>query len=439
MVLSQHNITGRLKGSERSFILNPLARSADLLSPEKARELASGVFSNPQELSEKGYLVEPQEESRRYRKAYLDFLDSRDRGQTQLFFVPWYSCNFSCPYCYQEGYAPHSGTLGDDVVAAFFGYIEKEFAGKNAYVTLFGGEPLLPGEAARKSIRKFLQESAQRKLAVAVVTNGYSLSEYLDTLQLASIREIQVTLDGVGAVHDRRRPLRGGQSTFGPIVEGISKALERGFPINLRVVLDKENIDSLPELARFARDRGWTGNPLFKTQLGRNYELHTCQTNSTRLYGRVELYEKIFDLVGEHPEILQFHRPAFSLAKFLWENGELPEPLFDSCPGCKTEWAFDFTGRIYSCTATVGKQGEELGTFYPRVSRREDLIDEWQQRDVTAIPACRGCSLQLACGGGCAAVAKNREGRIDAPDCRPVRELLAMGMSLYFGHDDAGT
>ena len=72
-------------------------------------------------------------------------------------------------------------------------------------------------------------------------------------------------------------------------------------------------------------------------------------------------------LIRQHPAILQFHKPAYSVSKFLFENGELPDPLFDSCPGCKTEWAFDYTGRIYSCTATVGKPGEELGTFYPEV------------------------------------------------------------------------
>ena len=109
--------------------------------------------------------------------------------------------------------------------------------------------------------------------------------------------------------------------------------------------------------------------------------------------------------------------------------------MFDSCPGCKTEWAFDYAGRIYSCTATVGKVGDELGTFYPQVSRRDDLIEEWQQRDVTSIPECRTCNLQLACGGGCAAVARNREGRLNAPDCRPVKELLEMGLSLYFGKE----
>ncbi|HTP57924.1 MAG TPA: SPASM domain-containing protein, partial [Spirochaetia bacterium] len=177
-------------------------------------------------------------------------------------------------------------------------------------------------------------------------------------------------------------------------------------------------------------------SPIFKTQLGRNYELHTCQADSGRLFSRVELYEKLLEMIAKHPEILELHKPAFSLSKFLWENGELPTPLFDSCPGCKTEWAFDFTGRIYACTATVGKEGEELGTFHPLVGRREGLIREWQERDVTSIAQCRDCSLQLACGGGCAAVARNHAGNLRAPDCRPVKELLEMGMSLYFGKEE---
>lgn len=437
MQFSRHNIVGRLQGTDGSFIINPLTRSADLLDPETAREIGQGIFRDEQGLAKRGYLSEPAEELRLFRSAYLDFLDRRDSSEVQLFFAPWYACNFACPYCYQEGYAHEAGGLTSHVIDAFFDYLGREFAGRRTYVTLFGGEPLLPGRAARQSIEHFLTRAAHQGLSVAVVTNGYTLTDYLGILEKASIREIQVTLDGVGAVHDSRRPLQGGGPTFEQIVKGIDGALQRGFPVNLRVVLDRENIDSLPDLARFAAERGWTGDPKFKTQLGRNYELHTCQSEPGRLYNRVELYQRIFSMAQQHPELLEFHRPAFSLARFLWENGELPDPLFDACPGCKSEWAFDYTGRIYSCTATVGKIGEELGTFYPEVSRDKARIEEWQSRDVTTIPGCRDCAQQLACGGGCAAVAKNRDGTLLAPDCRPVKELLEMGMSLYFKEGEA--
>ncbi len=103
------------------------------------------------------------------------------------------------------------------------------------------------------------------------------------------------------------------------------------------------------------------------------------------LFDRVSLYETVYDLIKQYPYIPEFYKPAYSVAKFISENGELPDPLFDACPACKTEWAFDYTGQIYSCTATVGKADESLGTFYPAVSRKDDIIEVWEKRDVTSI------------------------------------------------------
>ena len=137
-------------------------------------------------------------------------------------------------------------------------------------------------------------------------------------------------------------------------------------------------------------------------------------------------------MIKTQPEILAFHRPGFSAARFLKDNDQLPPPLFDACPGCKTEWAFDYRGHIYSCTATVGKKGEELGQFYPQVKLDHEKIISWQKRDVISIEECTNCNLQLLCGGGCAAVAKNKKGCISAADCRPVDQLLGMGIATYF-------
>ena len=59
------------------------------------------------------------------------------------------------------------------------------------------------------------------------------------------------------------------------------------------------------------------------------------------------------------------------------------------------------------------------------------MIDVWEKRDVTAIAECFTCSMQLACGGGCGSVAKNRTGNVCTTDCRPVKELLELGFSAY--------
>jgi uncharacterized protein len=435
MELSEHNIVSRIHNSNAYFIVNALSGHADVLTPEESRRLLNREVLNDPEYIEKGYVVDPVVEKKQFRHKYLDFIDARETDEIQIFYVPTYACNFNCAYCYQEGYAQH-GRDHTDVTNAFFEYVLQNFNSRRKYITLFGGEPLLPGALNTKFLEDFIEKCNRHQLDLAVVTNGYTLEEYLPLLAKASIREIQVTLDGTEIVHDSRRPLKNGTGTFASIVRGIDLALEKEIPINLRVVLDRDNINNLPELAQFAIEKGWTGSPFFKTQLGRNYELHYCQSQQSKLYSRIDLYKDLYSLILQHPPILEFHTPAFSLSKFLFERGELPEPLYDACPGAKTEWAFDFSGKIYSCTATVGKPGEELGTFFPVVKLNEALVATWQQRDVLSIKACGICNLRLACGGGCASVAFNRENDLHAPDCRPVKELLELGLSLYSGEPD---
>jgi uncharacterized protein len=433
MELSKHNIFSSIHLSEEYFIVNMLSGNADILSSAEAQRVMGNEVINDPEYIEKGYVVDPAEEAKLFRKKYLDFLDTRDNDEIQIFYVPSYACNFSCSYCYQEGYGSGENEHGPEVTFAFFSYLKDNFQNRKKYITLFGGEPLPGSENNRKFLESFIAECNKLNLDLAVVTNGYHLASYVPLLSKAHIRELQVTLDGPESVHNHRRPLKGGKETFSAISKGIDTALSAGLPVNLRVVLDRENIGSLPELARYAADKGWTQSPIFKTQLGRNYELHYCQSQQSKLYSRIDLYKDIYDLIQEHPVILDFHKPAYSVSKFLFENGELPAPLFDSCPGCKTEWAFDFTGRIYSCTANVGKPGEELGTFFPKAALDRNRVENWQERDVLSIRACSNCNLQLACGGGCAAVACNRDKDLHSPDCRPVQELLELGISLYSG------
>jgi uncharacterized protein len=431
MELSQHNIFSVIHHSDEYFIVNILSGNADILNPSEAKRFLAKEVIADQPYIDKGYVVDRKEEDRQFRLKYLDFLDARENDEVQIFYVPSYSCNFNCSYCYQDGYMQNCIENEPEITGAFFRYIREHFQNQRKYVTLFGGEPLLDGINHRKSVERFITGCADNNLDLAIVTNGYYLESYVPLLSSHRIREIQVTLDGPEFIHNQRRPLRNGSGTFSSIVKGIDTALAAGLPVNLRAVLDRDNINSLPELARFAIGRGWTSSQDFKTQLGRNYELHYCQSQQSRLYSRIDLYKDLYNLILDHPEILEFHKPAYSVSKFLFENGELPEPLFDSCPGCKTEWAFDFTGKIYSCTATVGKPGEELGTFYPQVELNSELIEKWQQRDVLTIKACANCSMRLACGGGCASVAYNREKELHAPDCRPVKELLELGISLY--------
>jgi len=430
---SQHNIISTLEEGKEHLIVNILSGNADIISDEELESLKDNHTGDyPFDFIQKGYVCNPAEEDLSYRLKYIEFLEERDNEEVQIFFVPTYSCNFTCSYCYQSEYPSQQQSLSPEIIDAFFAFVKDKFSDRKKYITLFGGEPLLAAPKHKKSIEYFIEATKRENIDIAIVTNGYLLHEYLPLFDSSFVREIQITLDGTEDIHNQRRRLKNNSPTFNNIVNNIDACLARNISVNLRMVVDKENIDNLPDLADMAIEKGWTKHPLFKTQIGRNYELHYCQNGHSKLFDRLSLYQHLLKILKEHPQVLEFHKPAFSVMKFLAENGNLPNALFDACPACKSEWAMDFTGSIYSCTATVGKPGEKLGTFYPDVTLDDEKIKTWEQRDVLHIEQCKSCNLQLVCGGGCGSIAQNTHGSILAPDCRPIDGLNALGAKAYF-------
>ena len=143
MELSKHNIISKVHQSDDYFIVNLLSGNADLITEEEAQQILETNRSDTQDLIDKGYLVDPVEEGKLFRRKYLDFLDARETDEIQLFYAPTYACNFSCSYCYQEGYQPEASGDRFRVAEAFFNYISDNFSNRKKYITLFGGEPLL--------------------------------------------------------------------------------------------------------------------------------------------------------------------------------------------------------------------------------------------------------------------------------------------------------
>ncbi len=87
------------------------------------------------------------------------------------------------------------------------------------------------------------------------------------------------------------------------------------------MVIDKENIENLAGLSRFAIDRGWTKSPFFKTQIGRNYELHFCNSTPEKLFDRATLYKHLYELLKVHPYIAEFINLLFQLQIYLRKRG----------------------------------------------------------------------------------------------------------------------
>ena len=446
MRLSRAIIFAPVSRSDQVLLVQPLTGQAALVgreSTEALRALEHGgplPSDTPEETLRAGrFVVDSDDEDRALRgEAYAEYLDEVAKTPTQLLVVPSFGCNLACTYCYQELFDPASGGLmAPEVVEGFFAYLDRHHLAEDPrpYITLFGGEPLRDTPANHDRIQRFLDGARARTLEVALVTNGYDLESFLPRIAAGPVKEMQVTLDGPPAVHDRRRPHAGGGATFARIAAGIDALVEAQVPVNLRVVVDRENLPALPALARLASERGWLDLPgsRFKTQIGRNYELFGCASRQRRedLFDRVDLWAGFVELAERHEEVRRFHRPRFHGMGHLAETGELPAPNFDACPATKKEWAFAPDGGLYGCTATVGNPKHRLGSFFPEPVRDEAAISRWRERSTVTIPACGSCSLAPVCGGGCGALAFEREGTPLAADCRPVPELYSLGVRYY--------
>jgi uncharacterized protein len=445
MRLARSTILAPVPGSAEVLLVQPLSGQAALVSADDAgalSRLADGgalpASLTEAALREARFVVDSEAEERALEKAArAEWSAEAAATATQLVLVPSFGCNLACTYCYQEVMDPAGGLMTAEVLEAFFRYVDLHHARETPrpYVTLFGGEPLRDTPAHRERVGAVLAGARARGLEVAVVTNGYDLEPFLPLLSAGPVKEVQVTLDGPGTVHDRRRPHASGAGTFDRIVSGIDGLVRAGVPVNLRVVADRENLPALPELATLALARGWLDLPAarFKTQLGRNYELFGCASRQRReaLLDRVELWARFAALAEEHPVLRRFHRPRFHGIGHLAETGELPPPNFDACPATKTEWAFGPDGTIYGCTATVGHPAHALGRFHPQLRRDDAAIATWRGRSTFTIPRCQGCALAPVCGGGCGAIAWDRDGTPLAPDCRPVAELYGLGARHY--------
>jgi uncharacterized protein len=448
MRLSRSTLVAPIPGGTQALLVQPLTGQVALVAAADAERLAAGSLppSLPEEtLREARFVVDSEDADRALlAEAWADFAAEAAKTPTQLVVVPTFGCNLRCTYCYQEVFDPAArGLVAPEVVEAFFAWVDRFHEGESPrpYVTLFGGEPLVDTPAHHDRLARYLSGARARGMEVATVTNGYDLEPFVAALAEGAVKEVQVTIDGPAEVHDARRPHGSGRGTFERVVRGVDALVAAKVPVNLRVVADRDNLPTLPGLARLAEARGWLDLPesRFKTQVGRNYELFGCASRQPRgaLFDRVELWAEWARLTEAEPVLRRFHRPRLHGARHLAETGEFPLANFDACPAAKKEWAFAPDGAVYGCTATVGNPRYRLGSFHPAIVRDEAAIAPWRARSTATISACAGCAAAAVCGGGCGALADAQGKGVCGPDCRPVAELLGLG-ARYYGLDGEG-
>ncbi len=375
-------------------------------------------------LDRRGFLFDSWEQERiQSRMLYQELLDMHRRITRQpIVVIPTYRCDLKCAYCWQRLYHMDSPVMTEEVMEQMFAaipYVLEREPENGVDFVIFGGEPLQEWPALRERVSAIIDGARDQGYEPRVISNGVGLASAVPMLA-GRVGLVQVTIDGPPALHRQRRPLPGGDS-FEPMVEGVTRALEAGIRINVRVNTDARNLPTLPVLSDFVREQGWLDSKLIHFHIApvKNHNPHKSIDPES------ELLKAVLELARRDARMSIYDLDGFAGLKYFDSfkaTGLFPLHRFFNCEAQINFFAFDLHGDVYSCWDAAGIKDLAVGRFHPTIQMYPEKLALWRHRNAMDIPGCTDCVAQPTCGGGCQFLAMEHEGTFQASNCDSLLE-----------------
>jgi uncharacterized protein len=422
------------------------------------RDSATPASGTIELLQKRGYLTaatRAEERERFDRLVALKHKRSLARVPSYL-FMPTYDCNLRCPYCFQdhmrseERFQPLLRTMTPSMIDRILAALPRieERHGIDASedvsrrVTFFGGEPLL---ARSRPVVEYIMRGLRAigKAGFGAISNATELDAYRDLLGPDGIAFLQITIDGPKEQHDARRIYADGAGSFDQIVANVDMALDLSVDIDIRLNVDRTNIEWLPDLAAFFESHGWTERKNFSAYAAPVHAANGKTERKTTMNSH-ELSQAVSALRKERPELNSIGRPDDAMRQNLrgiFARGSDPAPMTKTsyCGAHNGMYIFDAFGDIYACWERTGDKNIRIGWLEPdgRVEFVEDRSAEWRSRTVTSNETCAQCRYSMYCGGGCAVLAEGLHGTMFGNYCDAFARRFRQSVSEVFS--DSGT
>ncbi len=146
-------------------------------------------------------------------------------------------CNLKCVHCYAQARdEAFKNEMSTDEGKALI----DDLAGFGVPVLLFsGGEPLV-----RKDLAELAGYAVEKGMRAVISTNGTLITpEKARILKEIGLSYVGVSLDGMEAIHDRFRGVKG---AFKSAMTGIENCQAAGIKVGLRFTINKFNVSEIP-------------------------------------------------------------------------------------------------------------------------------------------------------------------------------------------------
>jgi uncharacterized protein len=208
-------------------------------------------------LHEKNILTEEKNDKKKLMvKQYLRNCSCYNTPDFSITICPTLACNFHCFYCFEKT-QKNTTVMSQETIDKLIVFIKKRIGSKKIKIDWYGGEPTLAFDKIQTITQRINNEGIVIDSA-RLVTNGYLLdSSMINELNDLHIQSVQITLDGIQEIHDKRRRLRGGKATFERIITNIDTLADSSYrgKCHIRVNIDNENMKSYTLLRKKLLER----------------------------------------------------------------------------------------------------------------------------------------------------------------------------------------
>ncbi|MCI8899184.1 MAG: SPASM domain-containing protein [Lachnospiraceae bacterium] len=303
-------------------------------------------------------------------------------------------CNFRCIYCYEKSNMKAGSKMTDETKENLLKFVEEQLDTiEQLSINWYGGEPLLVMDSIEDMSNRLIRLCEEKGVTytAGIVTNGYLFStETAKRLAACKVTNMQITIDGPEEIHNKRRPLAGGQGTFKKILENVKDCKGLIDHICIRINTDQENVNETNKLIRDIKEMG-------------------VDSESVSFYlGLVESHN------GCYLDEKCLTAEAFSHKhlEFMKENGihlmnAYPELVANFCGAdLRNSFVVDPAGLLYKCWNDVGIAERAVGSIAPQDAEdtrryNDSLYYDYMLYDATEDAECRDCKFLPICMGGC--------------------------------------
>lgn len=336
-------------------------------------------------------------------------------------------CNLRCIYCYNadEREKVVEKTLPFNIAAAGIDYYYATQMSR--HIRFYGpGEPTCEPELM-KAITEYAKEKDSHT-TVELQTNG-AFSPQVREWILNNTDVVWVSFDGPPDIHNKNRPMHGGQPSSPVIEENVRWLIEHGGKtgptIGVRVTITDNNVERQIEMVDYFGSLGvqyiWT-DPVFQSVGNRP----TCNGKS------------LIDLDKYVEQFMEAHHYAEKQSVFY---GSFLTCNFDGetkvhCRACTPAPHLTPDGYLSACDMVLlGDQANHMECFifgkWDKDTKcfilDEQKIHALQNRTVDTLPHCNTCEAMLYCGGYCLGEVVNETGMLEGQKpyvCSAIRKLF---------------